>query len=523
MDNDPGSLPLGLFIPWRRRILLIVLGVLSAAALPSLYILPALWIGLSGFAFLCVRAKTVRAAFADGWCFGLGWFGAGFYWIGYAFLVDAERYGWLMPLAVFGISAGMSLYTGLVSAVVRALRPSPAYLVPVFAGVWALAEWLRGTLFTGFPWNPLASVWGLSPEILQAAAWIGAPGLSFLTALVSVAPVLLLPRPRAASTGARVALALLVLVIPSLWLAGTMRLSGSEAADREDLVVRIVQPAIAQEKKWVTELRRNHVLKQMAMSRRRPVMDRAPALVVWAETNVPYVIDEQSPVPAALAAAVPSGGHLIFGAVRRDALGAVYNSLFVIDDDGRVIDHFDKFHLVPFGEYVPFRGILPIDKLTAGRGDFAAGPGPKTLDVAGLVAFAPIICYEVIFSGNVTDPDRRPQWIVNITNDAWFGPSSGPRQHLVQAQLRAVEEGLPVVRAANTGISAIIDAYGRIRHRLDLGAQGVVDGAMPSPIPPTGYVLTGKLPVLLVFLLSALSPLLGGLCRRLFRHVGERA
>ena len=263
-----------------------------------------------------------------------------------------------------------------------------------------------------------------------------------------------------------------------MWGIGAYRLSAAGLLTRDDVVLRLVQPAIDQKLKWRPDLRQQHVLRQMAMSKRTAGPAVTPTDVIWAETNVPFLIEPGSEVPASLAAAVPKDGHLFFGAPRRDAAGRYFNSMFVIDDDGDVVASFDKFHLVPFGEYVPLRDWLPVEKLVAGRGDFTPGPGPQTIKVEGLPAFSPVICYEIIFSGNVVDSDNRPEWILNITNDAWFGPSSGPYQHLVQAQFRAIEEGLPVVRAANTGISAVIDPFGRVRNQLALEKQGVVDATV---------------------------------------------
>lgn len=493
---------------------------MTAAALPPAYMIPVLWLGLGGLALLSCTATGWRQAMFEGWLFGVGWFGFGFYWIGYAFLVDAAQYAWMMPFAVFGIATGMALFIAAVSAAVNGLvRRCGAggfALAPAFAGCWTLAEWMRGWFLTGFPWNPLASIWGSSSEMLQAVAWTGSLGLGFMTALVFTAPVALVFQRGRLTVLWVLGLSLL---LPAIWALGAARLDAAGTMTRDGIVLRLVQPAIEQARKWQPDLRQGHVIRQMAMSNRTSGPAGAPSDVIWAETNVPYLIGPESEVPASLAAAVPPGGHLIFGAPRRDRDGAVYNSLFVIDDDGKIAATFDKFHLVPFGEYVPLRGILPFDKLTAGRGDFAAGPGPRTLHVAGLPPFAAIICYEVIFSGAVIDADDRPAWILNITNDAWFGPSTGPRQHLVQARLRAVEEGLPVVRAANTGISAVIDAYGRVRNSLALDSQGVVDAPLPEALPPTIFSYFGQW----VGLLLAIGALLVSVHRFIAARILRRA
>ncbi|WNK00159.1 apolipoprotein N-acyltransferase [Thalassospiraceae bacterium LMO-JJ14] len=496
-----------------RKLAALFLGLGAVAALPPFYVIVMLWPALAGFALLVWTAATWRRAVVEGWLFGLGWFGGGFYWIGHAFLVDAERYAALMPMAVIGIAAGMALYTALHAAVFHFLakkytRFGPL-LVAAFAGCWALSEWLRGWVLTGFPWNPVASVWGGLPEMMQSAAWVGSLGLGFLTVMIFTAPVLLYNCERQAFRRCALQVLGFGVLLPLLWAGGTWRVDNASLLTHEGIVLRLIQPAIPQALKWQSGLRQQHVLKQMAMSKRTVGPSGAPTHVIWAETNVPYVIGPDSDIPPALAAAVPAGGALIFGAPRRDKDGNVYNSLFVIDGNGKIVDVFDKYHLVPFGEYVPLRNYLPFEKLTAGRGDFTPGPGPKTQHFEGLPPFAAIICYEVIFSGHVVDPKDRPAWILNITNDAWFGPSTGPRQHLVQAKLRAIEEGLPVVRVANTGISAVIDPFGRVRNRIELDEQGVIDAPLPRPLAETFFAIYGQSTGLIIAWLGILSGLFG--------------
>lgn len=480
--------------PWRRAAAALILGALGATALPPFYLVFLLWPALSILVVLTVTAQSWRSAFLYGWLFGVGWFGFGLYWVGHAFLVEAEVYGYLAPFAVIGLAAGMAIYHGLAAATLRWFSGKalahPVFVPVAFAALWTLGEWVRGWFLTGFPWNPLASIWTFSVEMMQGAAFVGALGIGFVTAIVFAAPAILTMteadrRYRRLVLGAAA-------ILPVLWLAGFARLLGAGTVTHEGVMLRLVQPAIPQADKWRAELRQGHVIRQMAMSKRRAGPGGAPTHVIWAETNVPFLLGQSPEIVSSIAAAVPENGTLIFGAPRRAPGGEVYNSLFAIDGAGEVQGTFDKFHLVPFGEYVPLRGILPLGKLVAGRGDFSAGPGPKTLRIDGLPAFSPIICYEVIFAGSVVDSDDRPEWILNITNDAWFGPSTGPRQHLEQARLRAVEEGLPVVRVANTGISAVIDAFGRVRNKLDLGEQGVVDAPLPVALPTTPFARFGN-------------------------------
>lgn len=507
---------------WLRRVLALIIGVVAATALPPFYFLPGLWIGFSGLLFLCATAGHWRRAAFEGWIFGLGWFGTGLYWIGYAFLVDAAQHAFLMPFAVIGISVAMAIYTalamGFVSWVMTQVQFKTVFLPILFAAAWAVSEWLRGIVFTGFAWNPVASVWGISDEILQSISWLSALGLGFVTVWVCSAPVILVLEKSQARRPAWIVVVALTMALPILWGAGMVRLSHSDTATHDGVLLRLVQPSIPQHLKWKSDLRQGHLLKQLALSKRSEGPAGAPTHVIWAETNVPYLITDDSGPPAPLAAGVPAGGHMIFGAPRRDSAGRVYNSLMAINDDGDVDATFDKFHLVPFGEYVPLRAWLPFDKLTAGRGDFTAGAGPSTIVLEGLPPFAAIICYEVIFSGTVVDAANRPEWILNITNDAWFGPSTGPRQHLVQARLRAIEEGLPVVRVANTGISAVIDPYGRIRNSLDLGLTGIIDAPLPEALPPTVFSHVEQIPALVVSLLILIAGIAASLRQRYKPH-----
>lgn len=503
---------------WLRRGIALLFGVLAATALPPFYFLPGFWIGFSGLLFLNATARYWRQAAFEGWIFGLGWFALGLYWIGYAFLVDAAQHAFLMPFAVIGISAGMALYPalvlGLVSWIINRISVQQMYLPIIFAAAWTASEWLRGVVLTGFPWNPPGSIWGISDEIFQSISWLSTLGLGFITIAVAAAPAILVLEKPSIRSKAWIMILMLTVSLPVLWVTGWLRLSHSDTATHDGVLLRLVQPSIPQHLKWKADLRQGHLLKQLALSKRTEGPAGQPTHVIWAETNVPYLVTDDSGPPAPLAAGVPANGHMIFGAPRRDSSGQVFNSLLAINDNGDIDATFDKFHLVPFGEYMPLRGWLPFDKLTAGRGDFTSGSGPATITLDGLPPFASIICYEVIFSGNVIDSKNRPEWILNITNDAWFGPSTGPRQHLVQARLRAIEEGLPVVRVANTGISAVIDPYGRIRNSLDLGMTGIIDAPLPESLPPTLFSYVGQLPALLLSLLILFSCLAWPYMRR---------
>jgi apolipoprotein N-acyltransferase len=258
--------------------------------------------------------------------------------------------------------------------------------------------------------------------------------------------------------------------------------------------LRIVQANIPQRQKWIPELRAGHLQRQRAMSRQSSPNSsaRPPTHVIWPETAAPFFLSDNDAARGAAAVAAPSGGALITGAPRRGD-GNFWNAAHVITGDGRIVASYDKAHLVPFGEYVPLRGILPLDKVVPGQGDFSAGAGRQTLAVPGLPPVSPLICYEAIFPGAVARRDARPGWLLNLTNDAWFGTFAGPQQHFAIAATRAVEEGLPLVRAANTGISAVVDPYGRPVAMLGLGVEGVIDSGLPRALPTlTPYARSGN-------------------------------
>ncbi len=476
---------------WRRAVAAAGLGALSAGALPPLHLLPLLWLAFPGLLWLLDGARRRRDAFVLGWAFGAGHFAAGLYWVGYAFLVDAERFGAVMPLAVAGLAAGMALFPAAALVFVWTCGGRGLARVFALAGSWGFAEWLRSWVLTGFPWNLIGTVWAFADAPIQLAAATGVWGLSLVTVVAAAAPACL----GEAAPGRSLSRAtpwVLGLGLPALlWAGGELRLAFAPAPGEavvEDTVLRIVQPSIDQRIKWQSDKRAGHVAGQMAMSERGGAGASgggAVTHVIWAETAVPFLLGEDPGLRRALSKVVPPGGVLLTGAPRREQTDGgqrVWNTLFALDDAGEVVAAYDKHHLVPFGEYTPLRALFGFAKLTVGASDFSAGEGLRTLSLPGLPPVSPLICYEVIFPGQVVAPGPRPGWILNVTNDAWFGASSGPYQHFASARLRAVEEGLPLVRAANSGISAVIDAYGRVIARLGLGRVGIIDAPLPRPI-----------------------------------------
>jgi len=503
----------------RRFLLCLVSGALAALAMPPVFAIFMLVPGFGVFLWLIHESNRAREAFWQGWWFGLGHFSVGIYWIGNALLTYPERYGWLAPFAVLGLAAVLALFPAMTALVTRRYSATASGVGKVlfFSAAWSLFEWVRGWIFTGFPWNMLGSVWAFSDTMLQTASWSGVLGLGLITVYVAVVPLTLIPTAswKSGFSPSLVAVALIAMC----WGLGTFRISDAPAQG-EDLVndvrLRLVQPNIDQQLKWRGELRLGHVREQVRLSALPPAHGELPPThVIWAETAAPYAIANMPDMLKLIASGTPQGGLTITGAPRttpRDAnLYRVYNSLHAVDDKGVIKATYDKHHLVPFGEYIPFRRILRFSKLTAGQTDFTPGPGAVTLNLEGLPAVAPLICYEVIFSGRVINRTGNPQWMLNLTNDGWYGLSSGPYQHFVAARLRAVEEGIPLVRVANTGISGVIDSFGRTLVQSRLGEKTIIDAGLPKAlIAGTVYGRLGDsiplIMMLMAFVVSLVLP-----------------
>jgi apolipoprotein N-acyltransferase len=506
----------------RRAVVAFLLGLCAVAALPPVHAIPLLIPAFAGLVLMLDGARRVWRAFWLGWWFGLGYFVGGLYWLAWPLTLDLARFGWLIPFAVFGISGGLAILPGLVAAIVHRARWRGPSRVLLLAAAWLAAEWARGNLLTGFPWNLIATAWMPVPAALQPAAWIGGYGLGFATVLVAAAPALLVERAlrrRDRALGLGVPAALFAILVA----AGAIRLGQAPAGEIAGVRLRIVQGNVEQSLKWVPERRERTFALYLDLTRQAGFERITHA--IWPETAIDYRFETDYPAvriegerQARLAQAVPRGGALLLGAIR-DADRRWHNSFHVIGADGRALATYDKHHLVPFGEYVPARPLLRrlgIEQLAHGAGDYAAGPGPGSLPVPGAPNVAPVICYEAIFPGAVTPARDRPGWIVNVTNDAWFGTTSGPYQHLAAARLRAVEEGLPVVRAANTGISAVIDSHGRIVAELGLNRRGTLDSALPLPVAMTVYNEFGDI---IPLLLCTISLMFAALFRRCGRNV----
>lgn len=469
----------------RPRSAALLCGVGTALALPPLHLLPLLF-GFAGLAFLVSGETRPRAAFTLGWWFGFGHFGIGLHWLAAAFLVEPERYGLLALPAVLLLAAGLALFPATALALVALRRwQSPLAHALAIALAWFAAEAVRG-IVGKFPWNLIGYALAVTPAFMQPAAWIGAWGLSLIVIVLAVLPAVALAPGVRRGWPFVLSPLLAVAVIAGL---GTARLADAPQDDVADLRLRIVQANVAQFHKWDPDLIDRWFRRHLELSRADA---DGITHVVWPESATPYQLERDPVARRMIAEATPPGGLLITGGERFDLGGDDHearNSLFVLDETGDIAARYDKVDLVPFGEYLPFRmllGRLGLGNLTRGTIDFVPGPGRRSLAFDGLPAFSPLICYEAIFPGRAIDRDARPAWILNVTNDGWFGRSAGPHQHLAMARLRAVEEGLPLVRAANTGISAVIDAHGRMRAQLGLTRSGVIDSALPVALasPP---------------------------------------
>ena len=437
--------------------------------------------GLAGLIWLILRTNSRWQAFWLGLVAGTGHFALALSWIVEPFFIDIARHGWMAPFAVIFLSGGLGLFWGAAAAL--------AFRMPVpalgFAAAFTALEGLRGVIFTGFPWAMVGHVW-IGTPLDQLAALLGPSGLTLVTLLAAALPVLWRKR------GALGSAALLLAVAGfGLW-----RLSQPLSAPLTP-TLRLVQPNAAQELKWDQALADEHLDRLLTLTAEGTPAD----LTIWPETAVPYMLEYAPSVAGMVTGA--SGGNPVALGIQREEDGRFYNSLRVLEEDGVESVRYDKHHLVPFGEYIPFGDLayrwFGITAFAAQAGStYSAGAGPAVLDLGPFGKVLPLICYEAVFPRLVNAAPQRADWMLQITNDAWFGVWTGPFQHFAQARLRAVEQGLPLVRAANTGVTAVIDARGRVLEALPFGTMGVLDTAIPGALPPTPYTRFGDGPVLLL-------------------------
>lgn len=493
-ESVPGfAQRLGMLAGWRRAGAAFFFGAVSVLAFPPMSFFPVLWLCFPALIFLLQGTVTIRQAFITGWCFAFGCFLFGFYWIAAAMFVDIGQFWWAVPLAVAGLPAFFAIYYGVALAVARRIGLNGVSGIIVFSLMWFLADYARGHVFGGFPWNLEGYVWTRALPVLQITSIIGVYGLTLLT-LCATALFALFNDGRhkhhcLAASG--------VILFSLIALGGEWRLSQDSGAVVPNVHLRIVQPNINQAHKWDADGRERNLQQLLDLS--SAPGKRLPTHIIWPETAATFYLTEDPVHRRVIAAHIPQDGAILTGVIRRsqdaDGTAHYYNSLIVVDGKSNIVADYDKFHLVPFGEYIPMRSFLPIRTLANLGLDFTAGDGLHSLRVSGLPPFSPLICYEAIFSGAVEDTADRPGFLVNITNDGWYGNTTGPYQHFATVRVRAIEEGLPLVRAANTGISGVVDAYGRIVTRIGLGKSDFADADLPQAIAPTFFSHYGEGPL----------------------------
>jgi apolipoprotein N-acyltransferase len=506
---------------WRRAAIALATGAASALAMAPFNAWPILFVTFPVLVWLVDGSAAGRwsgamTAAIAGWCFGFGFFVAGLYWIGYAFLVDAKTFGWLLPVAVSGLPAYLALYTALGVAAARLIWVRGPERLLALAAMLTIAEWLRGHLLSGFPWNTFGYALTQPLVLAQSVSLVGIWTLTFLCVAICATPAVLAddkidtPRPYRP-------LVIGLAILAAFAAYGAVRLALHPTTFADGVMLRVMQPNLQQDDKF------NYSAKEQVMARYLRLSDRATGPdsnglrdithLIWPESAFPFFLTREPDALAQIAGLLKPGTELITGAVRAAPNATAenpraYNSVYVIDPDGSIHGIYDKVHLVPFGEYLPFQSLLEkigLRQLTKQIGGFQTGGRRRAMDVPRAPKMLPLICYEAIFSGAAVPPGERPGWLVNVTNDGWFGISTGPYQHFQQTRVLAIAEGLPMVRAANTGISAVIDPVGRVINSLPLGAEGVFDSRLPNPIEPTFFVMVGDYALILSLAVSFIA------------------
>jgi apolipoprotein N-acyltransferase len=505
---------------WRRRAIAFVSGAIGALALPPFSLIALIALPLTVAVWLIDGAQdraagrpligSMRAAFGAGWWMGFGYFLAGLWWVGAAFLVEADKFAWALPLGVVALPAALAFFPAAGFAVARLLwSPGPARIFALAFGL-GLAEWARGLLFTGFPWNDLGMAMGSNLALAQIASLIGLHGLTFLTIAIFAAPATLWRVGESRLVLAPAGAAALALALIAAF--GALRLAAPASATLPGVKLRLIQPDVGQDASFSPENKDAILRRYFDLSERATAPDRSGVgdvtHLIWPESAFPFILARDQRALADIARFLSGGATLITGAARREDGGSgpprYFNSIAIVSRNGLSSERYDKQHLVPFGEYVPFESALEKTDITQFvdiPGGFAPGAGSRVLKIPGLPDAMPLVCYEAIFPieiGDLISGAERPRWLLNVTDDAWFGETPGPYQHFAQARLRAIELGAPLVRDANSGISAVIDGFGREIVVAPLGAEGVLDAELPEALPPTWQSRLGSVGAALI-------------------------
>lgn len=481
----------------------LIFGAISCLAFAPFNFFPAAIISLSGFYFLLEKESEKKQIFWLGFFYGFGYFLAGIYWISISLLVEAEKFAWLIPFALTLIPSALALYLALFAVsyklLILKLKLSQAYQkILLFSICWLVFEILRSLLFTGFPWNLIGYVWMFDVRFAQLSSIFGIYGLSLFAVLISLLPILFFKKN---SSGDKIFAGILILFFIGNFLFGFFYIDDKKLITTDKTKLRLVQANIKQEMKWDAEEKYKNLLKHIELTNSQSLDD--VKAVIWSETSVPYVIENNSELVAKLNFGMP----LITGGIRlerdEENIKNVWNSVFVIEKNS-VKSFYDKHHLVPFGEYIPLQKFFPfVEKITDGAIGFSEGDGPQTLATSSF-SFSPLLCYEVIFTDEIVQKNSRPDLLVNLTNDAWFGVSSGPYQHFNMARMRAIEQGISLARVAGTGITAFIDPFGRVVKKIDLNQEGIIDVDLVKKFAPTIYANYGYKPLMLLLAVMSL-------------------
>ena len=532
---------------WSRRLLAVCAGAIGALALAPVDFAPAMIIPMCAAVWLIdgssrgeasgriaslLKPRSCFTAAGAGWWWGFGYFLAGFWWLGAAFLVEPSKDAWAMPFGVLGVPMVLAVFPALGFALARCLWSSGATRVIALAAALGLSEWLRGHVFTGFPWNTYGMAFGDGPILGQVASVVGSPGLTLIAVALCAAPAVLADvRSGRGATSRIVPAGLALIAVLALVVFGIVRVPSGPLPDVPGVKLRIVQPNVAQDANFSYANKDKILADYLELSDRATSPDRAGlgdvTHLIWPESAFPFILARDPDALQTIGNALPPGTLLVTGAARMSASGdaaqpTYFNSIQIVASGGTILDSYDKVHLVPFGEYLPFDSLLRRTGLTHFvhvPGGFTPGARHRLLDVPGLPPVIPLICYEAIFPDELLPrglDGERAGVILNVTNDGWFGRTAGPYQHFAQARLRAIETGLPLVRAANTGISAVLDPYGRVMSSLPLGARSVLDANLPTKIESTiyrriGWILEPWVYILLALMCVARSCLRGNL------------
>ncbi len=497
---------------WSRNAAAFFAGAVSSLAMPPFDFVFALFLTVPVLVWLIDGASSEPSAgifsrlyegFKPGFFFGFGYFVAGLWWIGNAFLVEAETFAWALPIAVVAVPAVLALFWGCATALARLFWFGEARRLFMLAGCLALFEYFRGFVATGFPWNAIGYAAYFNPQTMQTASVLGIYGVTAFVILVAALPIYLATE-HSSSSPKRYVLLFLWLALVTVHVGyGVWRLDSKQSGFVENVNLRLVQPAIDQAEKFDPKFEAELFQRYLDLSVTEAGDNNLSGVthLIWPESAFPFLLTERRDALSSIAAMLPEGTSLITGAARAESGSSegnslVFNSVYVIDDKGIIVSAADKVHLVPFGEYLPLQEIvesLGLEQLTQVQGGFTAGNSRKLLSTGLGPSFLPLVCYEIIFSGDIWKQQIRPGWILNLTNDAWFGITPGPYQHERKAIVRGVEEGLPVVRAANSGVSGIYSAYGESVVRLELAERGVLDAGLPPALSITIYAVYGNI------------------------------